>query len=248
MQPLRRLIFSPSSSFRCCFCSSASKQTLRRPHAVPTRRTGPSRIQPLHTSARRPFAASQIVAMSDDGSDARPAPAATNGPSELDQTLLSRLKDTPLRQPETIIGPDDEGGPPTTWGRTIYSTLNPIKASLYPYPTATYTFYVEPRYANLSGNLHGGAAATIFDVATTMTLALVQKPEFWEYWGVTRTLSCSYLRPVQSNKYVTIQCEIVGLGKRLVHIKGTMKDKEGRVLITCEHDKVNIDSKIAPRL
>ncbi|KAF3919331.1 hypothetical protein ABW21_db0202397 [Orbilia brochopaga] len=245
MQPLRRLFLSSPTSFRCCFCSSASTrtQTLRKLPAISRRR-----LRPLHTSARRPFAVSRIAAMSDDSDSAKPAPAATNGPSELDQTLLGRLKDTPFRQPENLKGPDGQDGPVSSWGKEIYMGLNPVKATLYPYPSATYTFYVEPSYANLSGNLHGGAAATILDIATTMTLALVQKPDFWEYWGVTRTLNCAYLRPVQTNKYVTIQCDIVGLGKRLVHIKGTIKDKEGRVLITCDHDKVNVDNIFKARL
>lgn len=91
-------------------------------------------------------------------------------------------------------------------------------------------------------NLHGGCAATLFDWATTLPLALVNKPGFWQYLGVSRTLNVTYLRPVPSGCEVLIECEVVQLGKRMCTIKGVMKRKQdGAIMAVCEHGKFNID-------
>ncbi|EWC48318.1 hypothetical protein DRE_07766 [Drechslerella stenobrocha 248] len=166
----------------------------------------------------------------------------TSSQAELDKQLLDKLTDSPFRSVGAMKAPDSKGDI-TTWGKEIYEGLVPIRATLYPHPAATYTLHLDEKYGNLLGNLHGGAAATIFDIATTMTLALVQSEGFWQHWGVSRTLSCTYLRPAQVNRHVTIHCEVVSFGKRLVHIKGSMKDRDGKVLVTCEHDKVNTDTR-----
>jgi acyl-coenzyme A thioesterase 13 len=65
------------------------------------------------------------------------------------------------------------------------------------------------------GNLHGGCCATIFDWATTTALVPISNPGFWLSLGVSRTLNVTYLRPVPKDEVVTVESEIVQIGKRI---------------------------------
>ena len=46
--------------------------------------------------------------------------------------------------------------------------------------TATFALHVTPHYCNLNGVMHGGAAAVIFDMATTCALGPIARPGHWE--------------------------------------------------------------------
>lgn len=104
-------------------------------------------------------------------------------------------------------------------------------------------FKVQPEYFNPAGTLHGGAQAAFLDVCTSFTLLLVSKPGFWTTNGSTRTLNVTYLRPALDGDMVRLECEIVHAGKRLALIIGRIvRERDGAVISTCEHNKYNVDA------
>lgn len=111
--------------------------------------------------------------------------------------------------------------------------------------TVTFRFRVQQQHTNGIGNLHGGCNSTLFDFCTSTVLGMVSKPGFWLWFGVSRSLNVTYLRPVPAGETVLIESELVQVGQRLAHIKGRMRrEKDGLLLATCEHDKFNTDSKM----
>lgn len=115
-----------------------------------------------------------------------------------------------------------------------------------PHPNLHFRFTVQPIHCNGLGNLHGGCTATLFDYCTSIPLLLVAQPGFWAFLGVTRTLNCTYLRPIPGGSTIDIYCELLSVGKRMSAIKGEMRavgadGKLGALLAICEHGKVNTD-------
>lgn len=109
-------------------------------------------------------------------------------------------------------------------------------------PTITFTFTVQQDHCNRMGNLHGGAAATLFDFCTSLPLVLICKPGFWQYLGVSRNLNVTYMRPAPPGTECLVECQIVQVGKKLCTMRGTMRRKsDGQILSICEHGKVNTD-------
>ncbi|KJZ79143.1 hypothetical protein HIM_01294 [Hirsutella minnesotensis 3608] len=129
------------------------------------------------------------------------------------------------------------------WMATLVPHLAVHSASAsMPHPSVTFTYTIQPDHCNRLGNLHGGAAASLFDFCTTMPLAIVNRPGFWQYLGVTRTLNVTYLRPARCDHEVLIECSVIHVGKKLASIRGVMRSKsDGKILSLCEHGKVNID-------
>ncbi|KAJ2905487.1 hypothetical protein MKZ38_005363 [Zalerion maritima] len=115
----------------------------------------------------------------------------------------------------------------------------------HPHPSILFQYVVQPSHCNRLGNLHGGSTATLFDWCTTIPLALISKPGFWLFMGVTRTLNVTYLRPVPAGTQVDIHCEILQVGKRLCTVKGVMKrSDDGTIVAVCEHGKFNTDPSV----
>ena len=96
-------------------------------------------------------------------------------------------------------------------------------------------------FSNRMGNMHGGAIALVFDMATTMCAAPLARRDFWWFGGVSRNLSITYLRPTRMGMTVEIYCEILQMGDRLATIRGEFRNKaDGKVLCVCEHNKASI--------
>ncbi|KLU81832.1 hypothetical protein MAPG_00913 [Magnaporthiopsis poae ATCC 64411] len=118
-----------------------------------------------------------------------------------------------------------------------------------PLVTATFRYTVPKKHCNRMGNLHGGAAATIFDYATTMPLVLVSRPGFWRHMGVSRNLSVTYVRPAPCGTTVLVECQVVAVGARLCALRGVMRREDnGQVISTCEHGKVNTDPPVKAKI
>lgn len=110
------------------------------------------------------------------------------------------------------------------------------------HPRVVFSYEVPRNNTNRMGNMHGGCAATLFDFATTMPLCLINRPGFWFYLGVSRTLSVTYLRPIPVGDKIFIECEIMSVGKTLCTVRGIMRrQSDGVALATCEHGKFNTD-------
>ena len=87
-----------------------------------------------------------------------------------------------------------------------------VSASLTPRPRLVTRLTVTPAMCNTLGTLHGGAICTLFDICTTLALAMARK---WEVPGVTRTLSTTCLVPVSPGEEIEVVGELVQVGKRL---------------------------------
>jgi acyl-coenzyme A thioesterase 13 len=95
-----------------------------------------------------------------------------------------------------------------------------------------------PTLCNGTGNLHGGAVALIFDMCTSMTVAPVARKGFWDTGHVSRTLNCTYLRPIKMNEDCLVESEIMHLGKQMGMVRGVIKRKsDGAICYSCEHGK-----------
>ena len=98
---------------------------------------------------------------------------------------------------------------------------------------------------NMSGSLHGGAVALIFDICTSVTIAIAAKEGFWDHGHVSRTLNCTYLRPAAEGQKVLVESEVVHLGRRMGVVRGVIRGAEGegkgKVYYTCEHGKACLD-------
>jgi len=89
--------------------------------------------------------------------------------------------------------------------------------------------------------LHGGAVALIFDICTSMTIGPVARKGFWDTGHVSRTINCTYLRPIAQLSKCTVESEVVHLGKRVGMLMGTIRNEKGLICYTCEHGKASVD-------
>jgi acyl-coenzyme A thioesterase 13 len=143
--------------------------------------------------------------------------ALTSGPAPIDSSKSFTPYDMlPLKYTRLISASEPKGSQP---GSTVWS------------------FTSDPTLCNRGGNLHGGCAATLLDSLTSTALLTIAKPGFLDGGHVSRTLSCTYLRPVPMGEECTVECWVVSGGKRTAHVGGQIKLKDGRVAVTCVHDK-----------
>ncbi|KAH8774869.1 HotDog domain-containing protein [Hyaloscypha finlandica] len=133
------------------------------------------------------------------------------------------------------------------WGSTFFhDSLDFVSATASPAGRTVFRLTVLPSHCNRLGNLHGGCTATVFDICTSTALAPIAKPGYWQYAGVSRGLSVTYLKPVPVGEKVLVDSEVVSAGKRMCVLRGTMRrESDGEVLALCEHGKVSIDPPVS---
>ncbi|TKA73784.1 hypothetical protein B0A49_02845 [Cryomyces minteri] len=92
--------------------------------------------------------------------------------------------------------------------------------------TTTFEFKVTHQLCNGGGTLHGGAVALIFDMCTSITIACAAREGFWNTPHVSRTLNCTYLRPLPEGEDAIVESEVVHLGKAMGLTRGVIKRKK----------------------
>lgn len=151
---------------------------------------------------------------------------------------------------------------PQCFDSSLYPHVELLSSKLVSPTTAMTVFAltVASTLCNGAGTLHGGAAATIFDLLTSISLAPLSRPSKFRNIGVSRTLNCTYLRPVTRGMRVRVECEVVSMGRNLCTVRGVMRKVKddcdladehkvgtGEALVLCEHGKASIDPSTMAR-
>ncbi|KAK4156849.1 HotDog domain-containing protein [Chaetomidium leptoderma] len=161
----------------------------------------------------------------------------------LQLTGEERVRELISQFSEQVKDPEDR-----EWTKNLFPslTVHSVSTPDAAHPSVTFRFTVQPQHCNRLNNLHGGCTASLFDFCTSTPLALIARPGFWSFLGVSRTLNTTYLRPAPAGTEVLVECEIVQVGQRLCALRGTLRRaSDGTVLATCEHNKVNTDPGVA---
>ncbi|KAJ9659160.1 hypothetical protein H2198_003302 [Neophaeococcomyces mojaviensis] len=96
---------------------------------------------------------------------------------------------------------------------------------------------VTPAMCNKGNNLHGGCSTTLLDNLSSTTFLTIAKEGFMDAGTVSRTITMTFLRPVPAGTKVRIICEAISAGKRLANCKAQIETLDGKVCVTCIHDK-----------
>lgn len=102
---------------------------------------------------------------------------------------------------------------------------------------AEFEFTVSKAMCNGMDILHGGCATTILDVLTSTALMTVEKPGFADNPSVSRTLTVSFLRALPVGTRVRVVNEVQQVGRSFANLVGTMQTLDGKVCVSCVHDK-----------
>ncbi|PGG96044.1 hypothetical protein AJ79_09759 [Helicocarpus griseus UAMH5409] len=101
---------------------------------------------------------------------------------------------------------------------------------------AEFEFTVTQQMCNPLGILHGGCASTILDVLTS-TATFTAPDSDGAISSLSRTLSVTFLRPVPLDTTVRVVVKLVAVGKKYVNCTGEIQTLDGKVCVTCVHDK-----------
>lgn len=92
---------------------------------------------------------------------------------------------------------------------------------------ATLTLPVGPRVVNVVGTLHGGAIATLVDVAGTLAIITGDREQ---RAGVTTDLNVSYLSAAPQGGTVRARARVLKAGRTLAFVEVDLEDEQGKVL------------------
>ncbi|KAF2235060.1 hypothetical protein EV356DRAFT_501006 [Viridothelium virens] len=107
--------------------------------------------------------------------------------------------------------------------------------------SATFSLTIPPQLCSKFRTLHGAASAMLLDMLTSACLSMIAKPGYLDAGHVTRSLIMTYLRPVQEGEKVEVECRIVATGKHIVNLSGEIKTLDGKICVSCVHDKVILE-------
>ncbi|KAI2424063.1 hypothetical protein LOZ63_000607 [Ophidiomyces ophidiicola] len=132
-----------------------------------------------------------------------------------------------------------------TWDTRVRQHVHFHSASLGPPARASFRAIVAPSMCNQLGNLHGGCAATLIDVLSSMLPLALQRPGIFSYGGVSRAWDVKYLRGVPEGVEMEIICEVGSLGRRLAMFTAEIRRVDnGELCVIGLHDKANTDPKL----
>lgn len=100
-----------------------------------------------------------------------------------------------------------------------------------------YVLTVQDFMSNKDGNLHGGAAATLMDNLSSTALIMIQRPGFWDNFGITRSIAVIYHRAMPQGAKLLIRCEVLGAGQKMATVRAVIEDENGMIHASCVHEK-----------
>jgi acyl-coenzyme A thioesterase 13 len=102
---------------------------------------------------------------------------------------------------------------------------------------AIFEITIQPYLCSKMRTLHGGAGCTLLDMLTSAILTFMARPGSLEAGHVSRTMTMTYLRPIQEGQTVVVECRPVSVGKNYANVYGEIRTLDGKVCVTCTHDK-----------
>ncbi|ODH48955.1 hypothetical protein GX48_04888 [Paracoccidioides brasiliensis] len=106
---------------------------------------------------------------------------------------------------------------------------------------AEFEFTVTEQLCNPMGILHGGCASTILDILTSLATLTVPGNDGMVR-ALSRTLTMTFLRPVPVGTKTRIVVELVAMGRKFVHCKGSILTMDGKICVGCVHDKAVVQA------
>ena len=111
--------------------------------------------------------------------------------------------------------------------------------------TILFKMKLQPEYANYLDNLHGGAVATIIDLATSLLLTVCDARN---RQSVSVHMDINYLNPISITENILVLCELDRAGKRLGTATAEVYNEGGKLLFKGSHIKSYIDTGRIPSM
>lgn len=88
----------------------------------------------------------------------------------------------------------------------------------------TYSFVIQDFMCNKDDVLHDGAATTVLDNLSSTALFTIQRPAFWQNFGVSRSINVTFHRAVPRGTPVKIKCRVIAAGERMGYGAGSRRE------------------------